>query len=84
MNLIGKLGLISVLCIPSSVLATPELNHVQAVVNHLEGKMDTSALTAAGGRVGVRMTTCRVSLSDRPDAVYLYQEQSKRFFPCLN
>ena len=76
MNLIGKLGLISVLSIPSSVLATPELNHVQAVVNHLEGKMDTSALTAAGGRVGVRMTTCRVSLSDRPDAVYLYQEQS--------
>ncbi|MDJ0690407.1 MAG: hypothetical protein QNJ41_18095 [Xenococcaceae cyanobacterium MO_188.B32] len=74
MNLIGKLGLISVLSIPSSVLATPELNHVQAVVNHLEGKMDTSALTAAGGIVGVRMTTCRVSLSDRPDAVYLYQE----------
>ena len=76
MNHIWQLGLIGVLCIPSPVLATPELDHVRAVVNHLEGKMDTSARTAAGGRVGVRMTTCKVRLRDRPERVYLYQEQS--------
>ena len=76
MNLAWQLGLISVLSLASPVSATPEENHVQAVANHLTGKMDTSAPTAAGGRVGVRMTTCQVSLRDRPDSIYLYQEQS--------
>lgn len=79
-----QLGLISSLFISSSASAIPKSNHVEMVVNHLVGVMDTSAQSAADGRADVRMTTCKVSLSDpkargkgnRPDSVYLYQEQA--------
>lgn len=70
--------MISVLFIPAPVSAIPESDHVQAVVAHLEGIMDTSTQAAAGDKADVQMTTCRVQMIDRAESVYLYQEQSLR------
>lgn len=78
MKQIWQLGLISIFCFSAPVRAIPKLNHVEAVVDRLDGIMDTSAQAAAGIKADVQMTTCRVSLSDRSSSVYLYQEQSLR------
>ena len=79
-----QIGLIGSFLMPSSVSAMPKSNHVEAVVAHLVGVMDTSTQAAADGKADVRMTTCKVSLNDlqtkrkrdRPNSVYLYQEQA--------
>lgn len=56
------------------------IEQVNDVVNRLSGVMDTSAQAAANSKApNVRMTTCKISLSDAsPEAntVYLYQEQA--------
>ncbi|MEM8807159.1 MAG: chromophore lyase CpcT/CpeT [Cyanobacteria bacterium P01_G01_bin.38] len=51
---------------------------VDAVADHLEGVMDTSAQAAANPDfVSVQMTTCRVTVTEpAADSVYLYQEQA--------
>ncbi|RMF22631.1 MAG: chorismate mutase [Cyanobacteria bacterium J083] len=55
--------------------------HIQAVVNHLVGKMDTSRQAIANPqRANVQMTTCRVNVKDKDKqnslTQYLYQEQA--------
>jgi CpeT/CpcT family (DUF1001) len=53
------------------------INHVQEVVSHLVGIMDTSAQSQVNyQRVNVQMTTCKVTLKDDLNSVYLYQEQA--------
>lgn len=53
------------------------INHVQEVVSHLVGIMDTSAQSQVNSkRVNVQMTTCKVQLKDEVNSVYLYQEQA--------
>jgi hypothetical protein len=58
----------------------PRNPHVEAVVDHLVGVMDTSAQAGQNSdRVGVQMTTCRVAVATttaEPSSVYLYQEQA--------
>ncbi|PSF37250.1 chorismate mutase [Aphanothece hegewaldii CCALA 016] len=55
----------------------PVESHVQSVVSHLVGIMDTSAQAAANPKKSsVRMTTCTVTVIDEPKSVYLYQEQA--------
>ena len=51
---------------------------VEAVANHLEGIMSTTAQAESDPNfVGVQMTTCRIDVSEpQPDSIYLYQEQA--------
>ena len=51
--------------------------HVESVVSHLVGIMDTTAQAIRDPEAPkVRMTTCRVEILGKLDAVYLYQEQA--------
>jgi hypothetical protein len=53
------------------------ISHVEEVVSHLVGIMDTSAQSRVNSqRVNVQMTTCKVQLTDDLNSVYLYQEQA--------
>lgn len=53
------------------------VNHVEEVVSHLVGIMDTSAQSKLNPqRVNVQMTTCKVQLNDDLNSIYLYQEQA--------
>lgn len=62
---------------PSLAQTLPSNYHVQGVVSHLVGTMDTSAQAAANPKKSsVRMTTCQVTVTDEPKSVYLYQEQA--------
>lgn len=62
---------------PTYAQAIPVEYHVQSVVSHLVGIMDTSAQAAANPKKSsVRMTTCTVTVIDKPKEVYLYQEQA--------
>lgn len=59
----------------------PIQQQVNSVVSHLVGVMDTSAQASANPEApSVRMTTCRVQITDSPTqaipSVYLYQEQA--------
>lgn len=62
--------------------SVPIKQQVDAVVSHLDGAMDTSAqANAKPNASNVRITTCKVKVQDagvfnRPDAVFLYQEQA--------
>ena len=58
---------------------TPNTNtQIEAVANHLEGIMSTTAQAENDPNfVGVQMTTCRISITEpEPDSIYLYQEQA--------
>ena len=60
----------------------PIKQQVDEVVSHLDGAMDTSTQAKAKPNApNVRITTCKVKMQDagvfnRPDAVFLYQEQA--------
>lgn len=59
----------------------PIQQQVNSVVSHLIGVMDTSAQASANPKApSVRMTTCRVQITDNPtqtiSSAYLYQEQA--------
>ncbi len=86
-NLRRSLALVACwLTIANPVLANPApltLNQqVEEVVSYLEGTMDTTQQVAANSKApSVRMTTCRISVSDAPSetsgaSVFLYQEQA--------
>ena len=63
--------------VPITTKAQTTSNHLQAVVSHLVGVMDTSAQAAVNPqRVSVRMRTCQVRVAQEPNAIYLYQEQA--------
>lgn len=62
-------------------ISVPIGQQVKEVVAHLVGVMDTSAQAKANpGAPNVRITTCQVQLQaadiNRPQAVFLYQEQA--------
>lgn len=77
-------GFFFVTAIPTNakVVSVPIQQQVNEVVMHLVGAMDTSAQAkATPGAPNVRMTTCKVQVQNaadvnRPDAVFLYQEQA--------
>lgn len=57
--------------------AVPVETHVQGVVSHLVGVMDTTAQATNNPKApSVRMTTCEVEIEETPNTVYLYQEQA--------
>lgn len=69
--------------LPASIQTSMPINQqVREVVSHLVGVMDTSAQAKATPNApNVRITTCKVKVQDagalnRPDAVFLYQEQA--------
>ena len=61
-----------------SAAAIPIEQHVEAVVSHLVGSMDTSAQAAANpDKANVRMTTCKLEVDNAAqNSAYLYQEQA--------
>ncbi|HAC64338.1 MAG TPA: chorismate mutase [Cyanothece sp. UBA12306] len=57
--------------------AVPVQTHVERVVSHLVGVMDTTKQADNNPKApSVRMTTCRVQMVEVPEMVYLYQEQA--------
>lgn len=61
----------------SSAQAVPIEEQVQSVVSHLVGVMDTSTQAANNPKKSnVRMTTCKITITQAPNSVYLYQEQA--------
>lgn len=66
----------------AEVVNVPIQQQVNEVATHLVGAMDTSAQAkATPGAPNVRITTCKVQVQNaadvnRPDAVFLYQEQA--------
>lgn len=67
---------------PANSQKPPLERQVEEVVSHLVGAMDTSAQAIANPKAAnVRITTCKVkvenaALLNRPQAVFLYQEQA--------
>ena len=62
---------------PTFSQTIPIEDHVQSVVSHLVGVMDTSAQAAANPKKSSgQMITCKVTVIDEPKSVYLYQEQA--------
>ncbi len=74
------LTLVAVFLNPLTTLVTQASSvetHVNNVVSHLVGVMDTTTQAAKNpNKPSVRMTTCRVQVMEKPNAVYLYQEQA--------
>ncbi|ACK72526.1 conserved hypothetical protein [Gloeothece citriformis PCC 7424] len=69
--------LVSYLLTTASAQAVPVQTHINSVVSHLVGVMDTSAQVAKNpNKANVRMTTCQVTLTGGNDSIYLYQEQA--------
>ena len=63
--------------IVSTAKPVPVTQRVESVVSHLVGVMDTTAQAMRDPQAPkVRMTTCRVNILGKKDAVYLYQEQA--------
>lgn len=62
--------------ITTTVVALP-VNHLDAVVEHLEGIMTASVQVAEKPTIQVQMTTCQVNVPENDDSnsVFLYQEQ---------
>ena len=58
----------------TTVLALP-INHRDAVVEHLEGKMTASVVKEDSTTIQVQMTTCRVRVAGEHNSIFLYQEQ---------
>ena len=61
--------------VPITALAAG-INHRDAVVEHLEGIMTASVQLEGKPAIQVQMTTCRVTVPDRDNSVFLYQEQA--------
>ena len=75
-SLSGSLFLIAT-NIASHAESVPAAHLVESVVSHLVGIMDTTAqATTDHSAPKVRMTTCRINLLGKSDAIYLYQEQA--------
>ncbi|MGK7876615.1 MAG: chromophore lyase CpcT/CpeT [Xenococcaceae cyanobacterium] len=76
-NLAGGIAIACLLTPTTPAQAIPIEQHLESVVSHLVGVMDTSAQAAANPDVpNIRMTTCKVQLAEDPNSVYLYQEQA--------
>ncbi len=74
----GKLLIaIIISCLINNSTQAQTVNHVEEVVSHLVGVMDTSAQAEVNPqRVKVQMTTCKLELKGEVDSIYLYQEQA--------